>query len=114
MKLLFIGDVAWDAGRIALEKHLPELRKTLKPDSVIVNGENSAHGAGITEKIAEWMLNDLGVDCITLLKSKSNFAIVSFPSDGEKIKVSAPLPPSMRSFPGPPTRMSSPKKYSGT
>ena len=65
MKLLFIGDVAWDAGRTALEKHLPELRKTLKPDSVIVNGENSAHGAGITEKIAEWMLNDLGVDCIT-------------------------------------------------
>ena len=65
MKLLFIGDVAWDEGRIALGKYLPEIRKKHKPDSVIVNGENSAHGAGITQKIAEWMYDDLGVDCIT-------------------------------------------------
>lgn len=65
MKLLFIGDVAWDNGRKALETHLPTLRKTLKPDSVIVNGENAAHGIGITPKIADWMINDLGVDCIT-------------------------------------------------
>lgn len=65
MKLLFIGDVAWDEGRKALEQHLPHLRKTLKPDSVIVNAENSAHGAGITPKIVEWLINDLGVDCIT-------------------------------------------------
>ncbi len=65
MKILFIGDVAWDSGREALEKHLPELRQKLKPDSVIVNGENSAHGIGITPKIADWMIDDLGVDCIT-------------------------------------------------
>ena len=65
MRILFIGDVAWEEGRKALEAHLPTLRKTLKPDSVVVNGENSAHGAGITEKIAEWMLGELGVDCIT-------------------------------------------------
>lgn len=65
MKILFIGDVAWDQGRKALETYLPSLRQTLKPDSVIVNGENSAHGAGITPKIAEWMIHDLGVDCIT-------------------------------------------------
>jgi metallophosphoesterase (TIGR00282 family) len=30
-----------------------------------VNGENAAHGAGINPKIATWMLDDLGVDCIT-------------------------------------------------
>lgn len=65
MKILFIGDVAWDNGRAALEKYLPELRKKLKPDSVIVNGENAAHGVGITPKIADWMLKDLGIDCIT-------------------------------------------------
>lgn len=65
MKILFIGDVAWDNGRAALEKYLPELRSRLKPDSVVVNGENSAHGIGITPKIADWMLNDLNIDCIT-------------------------------------------------
>lgn len=65
MKLLFIGDVAWDEGRKALDRYLPELRKKLQPDSVIVNAENSAHGAGITPKIVEWLQNDLGVDCIT-------------------------------------------------
>ncbi len=65
MKILCIGDVAWENGREALEKHLPALRAKLKPDAVIVNGENSAHGLGITPKIADWMTNDLGVDCIT-------------------------------------------------
>jgi len=65
MKILFIGDVAWDNGRKALEDNLPKLRQKLKPDAVIVNGENSAHGIGITPKIADWMINDLNVDCIT-------------------------------------------------
>jgi len=65
MKILFIGDVAWENGRDALEKNLPILRKKLKPDCVIVNGENSAHGIGITPKITEWMIDDLGVDCVT-------------------------------------------------
>jgi len=65
MKILCIGDVAWDNGRKALEDHLPTLRAKHKPDAVIVNGENSAHGIGITPKIADWMINDLGVDCIT-------------------------------------------------
>ena len=65
MKIIMIGDVAWEPGRKALEDHLPTIRKKYNPDAVIVNGENSAHGAGINPKIADWMLNDLGVDCIT-------------------------------------------------
>jgi len=65
MKILCIGDVAWENGRKALETHLPTLRKNLNPDAVIVNGENAAHGIGITPKLADWMIDDLGVDCIT-------------------------------------------------
>lgn len=64
MRILFIGDVAAESGRKALAAHLPTLRKLLKPDSVIVNGENSAHGIGITPKIADEIF-DLGVNCIT-------------------------------------------------
>ena len=64
MKILFIGDVVGEPGRDALHEYLPALRKQFKPDSVIVNGENSAHGIGITPKIADQIF-DLGVDCIT-------------------------------------------------
>ena len=64
MRILFIGDVMGRSGREALQKYLPELQKDLEPDVVIVNGENAANGAGITQKICkefyEW-----GVDCIT-------------------------------------------------
>lgn len=64
MKILFIGDVAAAPGRKALADHLPSLCDKLKPDSIIVNGENAAHGIGITPKIADEIF-DLGVSCIT-------------------------------------------------
>ncbi|OIN86077.1 MAG: metallophosphoesterase [Alphaproteobacteria bacterium CG1_02_46_17] len=65
MKILFIGDVVARAGRDALAKYLPEVRKELSPDVVIVNGENAAHGIGINDKICKEFF-DLHVDVITL------------------------------------------------
>jgi len=64
MKILFIGDVVGEAGRKAIIHHLPEIRKKLNPDSIIVNGENAAHGFGITPQICEEFL-DIGVNCLT-------------------------------------------------
>jgi metallophosphoesterase (TIGR00282 family) len=64
MRILFIGDVMGRSGREALETHLPKLREELKADFVIVNGENAASGAGITDKICKEFY-DLGADCIT-------------------------------------------------
>lgn len=64
MRILFIGDIFGRSGREALEKHLPHLRGQLKPDVVIVNGENAAHGIGITGKMCEDFYA-LKVDCIT-------------------------------------------------
>jgi metallophosphoesterase (TIGR00282 family) len=64
MRILFVGDVMGRSGRDALEKHLPRLREELEPDVVIVNGENAASGAGITEKICK-QFYELGVDCVT-------------------------------------------------
>lgn len=64
MRIVFIGDVVGRSGREALEKHLPEIKKETECDVTIVNGENAAHGIGITEKICkefyEW-----GADVIT-------------------------------------------------
>lgn len=64
MRILFIGDVMGRAGRDALAKHLPDVKNQLKPDVVIVNGENAAHGVGINEKICQDFFT-LGVDVVT-------------------------------------------------
>jgi metallophosphoesterase (TIGR00282 family) len=65
MRLLFVGDIVGSPGRHAVESLLPGLVERLQPDFVVVNGENSAGGLGITEKIARG-LYDIGVDAITL------------------------------------------------
>ncbi len=64
MRILFVGDVMGRAGREAVETYLPKLRADLNVDVTIVNGENAAHGRGITEKICE-QLYGLGADVIT-------------------------------------------------
>ena len=65
MKLLFVGDVVGGIGRRTLAALLPGLREELRPDFVVVNGENAAGGVGITEKTARELL-ELGADAITL------------------------------------------------
>ena len=49
MKFLFLGDTVGRPGREALKEVLPRLKKRKKADLVIVNGENIAHGKGLTE-----------------------------------------------------------------
>jgi 2',3'-cyclic-nucleotide 2'-phosphodiesterase len=65
VRLLFVGDIVGSPGRHAVESLLPGLRERHEPDFVVVNGENSAGGLGITSKIARG-LYDAGVDAITL------------------------------------------------
>ncbi|MDR0499439.1 MAG: YmdB family metallophosphoesterase, partial [Holophagales bacterium] len=60
-----LGDVVGEPGRRLLETFLPELRRELSVDFVVVNGENAAHGHGITENIARHWLETLGVNVIT-------------------------------------------------
>src|SRR5258708_26831761 len=64
MVVLFIGDVVGGPGRRGLQATMPELRERFAPDLVVVNGENSAGGMGITEKTAE-ALFEAGADVIT-------------------------------------------------
>lgn len=52
------------AGREALEKYLPKIKKNLNADIAIVNGENAAHGRGITEKFCQEFYS-WGADIIT-------------------------------------------------
>jgi metallophosphoesterase (TIGR00282 family) len=65
VKLLFVGDVVGGIGRRTLAALLPGIRDAHRPDFVVVNGENSAGGVGITQKTAHELL-ELGADAITL------------------------------------------------
>lgn len=65
MRILFIGDVVGKVGRRMVQEHLLKLKKQHGAQIAIVNGENAAHGKGITEKIYKELLKD-GADFITL------------------------------------------------
>ena len=65
MRLAFFGDIVGKTGRVAVETHLPDLRKRLALDFVVVNAENAAAGFGVTAKICN-QLFDVGVDALTL------------------------------------------------
>jgi len=65
MRFAFFGDVVGRAGRDGLADHLPDLRRRLGLEFVIVNAENAAAGFGITENTARELF-DAGADCLTL------------------------------------------------
>jgi 2',3'-cyclic-nucleotide 2'-phosphodiesterase len=64
MRVLFIGDVVGGPGRRGLAGAMPGLHERYRPDLVVVNGENSAGGIGITEKTAK-ALFEAGADLIS-------------------------------------------------
>ena len=67
LKVLFLGDLVGSAGRTIFKKYIDSIRKEYAIDAVIVNGENSAHGRGITTGIVKFF-KDHGVDVITTAK----------------------------------------------
>lgn len=64
MKILFLGDIVGRDARDAVIAALPNLRAEMRLDAVIINGENAAHGFGITPQICT-DLYAAGADCIT-------------------------------------------------
>lgn len=64
MKFFIIGDVIGKPGRKIVGEKLKTIKKSYNIDAVIVNGENSAGGLGITPETAEELLG-YGIDVIT-------------------------------------------------
>jgi 2',3'-cyclic-nucleotide 2'-phosphodiesterase len=64
VNILFCGDVMGRPGRDAVAKYVPQLRRDLNLDLVVVNAENAAHGAGLTERMCVEFY-DCGVDVLT-------------------------------------------------
>lgn len=64
MKVVYLGDIMGRSGRKIVAEKLPEIKERLKPDFIVVNGENAAAGFGITSKIAKELF-EIGVDVIS-------------------------------------------------
>jgi len=65
MKILFLGDIVGKKGREVIRDLLTSLKDKYKPDLVIANGENVAHGKGITIKTYNELLA-YGIDYLTM------------------------------------------------
>jgi metallophosphoesterase (TIGR00282 family) len=64
LKILFVGDIVGQPGRLALRARLDRLVDQHRVDLVVANGENAAAGFGLTPDIARELF-DAGVDVIT-------------------------------------------------
>jgi len=64
VKILIVGDVVGRVGRRAFDRYTRELKKSRAVDLVIVNGENSAGGRGISRKSLDELYRS-GGDIVT-------------------------------------------------
>ncbi len=65
LRILFIGDIVGKIGRRMVKENLPELKREYNIQYTIANGENAAHGKGMTKAIYKELMG-YGVDFITL------------------------------------------------
>lgn len=65
MKILCIGDIVSSTGRGIVYEYLPRIKEEKGIDLVIANGENAAHGNGITSRTYN-ELTEAGISGITL------------------------------------------------
>ncbi|MBT6401597.1 YmdB family metallophosphoesterase [candidate division WWE3 bacterium] len=64
MKILFVGEIVARPGRQTVKEVLPEIIAQEKPDLVLANAENIAHGRGATTGTINEMI-DVGVEFFT-------------------------------------------------
>lgn len=64
LKILLLGDIVGHPGCAILQKHLNSLKNKFSINFVIVNGENSSQGKGITSRLCHFF-RSVGVDVIT-------------------------------------------------
>lgn len=65
MNVLFIGDIFGSLGRETVKKYLEEIINAYNVSFVIANGENAAHGRGITETMYNELLEN-GINVLTM------------------------------------------------
>ena len=87
MNILFVGDVFGSPGRHIVREHLPHVIETHEVDLLVINGENSAGGFGITPSIAEELF-DLGAHVINtgnhIWDKKEIFEYMTVPAESHE------------------------------
>lgn len=85
MKILLIGDIFSMAGREMIDKHLENIKNTKGINFIIANGENIAHGNGITNNYYKFLLEH-HINVVTLGNhSFSNHDIFNFIDDAKNL-----------------------------
>ena len=64
MRILFLGDVLGKSGRRLVAESLPDFRRRYHVDFAIVNGDNAAHGFGLSVSVCRELFQ-AGADVIT-------------------------------------------------
>jgi len=64
LRILFLGDVIGVTGRTLFQKHIGRIVSEYNINGIVVNGENSSGGRGITSKIVRFFKHN-GVDVVT-------------------------------------------------
>lgn len=64
MRVLFLGDVVGKSGRRLVAETLPDFRRKYKVDFAIVNGDNAAHGFGLSQSVLRELFQS-GADVVT-------------------------------------------------
>jgi len=64
MHIMMIGDICGRPGRLAAAHFIPILKQEYDLDLIVANGENSAGGIGITNKVLKELLG-MGIDIVT-------------------------------------------------
>ncbi len=63
--ILFLGDLIGSPGRNVVAHFLPQVKKEHDIHFVIANGENSAHGFGVTARVYQELTEELGIDVLS-------------------------------------------------
>lgn len=93
MRILFVGDVVGNLGMAMIHEYLPQLKRDLKPQVTIVNGENSTPvGRGISQTIYKQLLKD-GADVVTMGNHTwDNAELYDFIADAKRLVRPANFP----------------------
>lgn len=85
MKILLIGDIFSTSGREMISNHLDEIRNKYNINFIIANGENIAHGNGITQNYYKFLLEH-HINVVTLGNHTfANHDIFNFIDDAKNL-----------------------------
>lgn len=92
MRILYIGDIFARTGRQMVSRYLPSIKQKYAIDLVFANGENAAHGKGLTRRTYEELLFN-GISMITMGNhTYSKSEIYEFIDEADRIVVPYNVP----------------------